>query len=174
MTRSDYGNAYEKGFNSTLRFLISKGVPHDAAEETAQAAWTRGWERIHQLADAQVVSTWVNTIALNMYRRSVHFDNRNHPLSEASGGAGVDIAAIELSNLLKSCCTSDRTLLLHQLHGLTTREMAQEVGVTETAVRLRLMRARRSARSLIEGREAVRSQGESSRAASLDDSAAAA
>ena len=119
----------------------------------------------------------MNTIALNMYRREVYFDNRKDPLSETSGRAGVDIAAIELSCLLKSCCNSDRTLLLHQLHGLTAREIAREVGATETAVRIRLMRARHSARSLMEMRETGRAHRQSSgnrSVPSLDDSAAAA
>jgi DNA-directed RNA polymerase specialized sigma24 family protein len=62
----------------------------------------------------------------------------------------MGVASIELASLLDSCCPSDRVLLLHQLHGLTTSEMAREVGATETAVRIRLMRARRSVRRVYE------------------------
>lgn len=150
MTRSDYGRAFENGFHPTVRFLVSKGVPHDVAEEMAQAAWTRGWERIHQLRDKEMLRTWVNTIALNMYRRTTHVDSKKEPLLDSIGGPDLAVASIELGCLLNSCCPSDRVLLLHQLHGLTTSEMAREVGVTETAVRIRLMRARRSARSMFE------------------------
>jgi RNA polymerase sigma-70 factor (ECF subfamily) len=156
MTRSDYGRAYQAGFKPTVRFLESKGAPHDAAEETAQAAWTRGWERIDQLRNEESLRTWVNAIALNMYRRAARNDRRIQPLLDRSGGADVDIAAIDLKNLLKCCCSSDRVLLLHQLNGLTTSEMAREVGASETAVRIRLMRARRSARSMTQPRRASR------------------
>jgi RNA polymerase sigma-70 factor (ECF subfamily) len=157
MTRNDYGRAYQAGFKPTVRFLVSKGVPHDIAEETAQAAWTRGWERIDQLRDEAFLRTWINTIALNMYRRAAHVDSRTLPLLDRTGEANVDIAAIDLASLLKYCSSSDRVLLLHQLHGLTTSEIAREVGATETAVRIRLMRARRSARSMSEPRLAIRS-----------------
>jgi len=150
MTRSEYGRAFEYGFPLTVRFLVARGVTHDVAEEMAQAAWARGWERIDQLRDQHVVKTWVNTIALNMYRRTAQVDGRNEPLLERAARPDVGVASIELASLLNSCCPSDRVLLLHQLHGLTTSEMAREVGATEAAVRLRLMRARRSARSVIE------------------------
>jgi DNA-directed RNA polymerase specialized sigma24 family protein len=157
MTRSDYGRAYQAGFMPTMRFLVSKGVPHDTAEETAQAAWTRGWERIHQLRDEEFLRTWVNTIALNLYRRAAHIDSRKLPLLDRIGGASVNVAAIDLAKLLKNCSPSDRLLLLHQLHGLTISEIAQNVGATKIAVRIRLMRARRSARSLSEPRLGLRS-----------------
>jgi RNA polymerase sigma-70 factor (ECF subfamily) len=148
MTRSDYGLAYEQGFHPTMRFLVSKGVPQDVAEEIAQAAWTRGWERIGQLRDQDLVKTWVNTIALNMFRRETHSDSRKEPLFDRAAKPDLGVASIELDSLLDSCCPSDRVLLLHQLHGLTTSEMAREVGTTETAVRIRLMRARRSVRQV--------------------------
>jgi DNA-directed RNA polymerase specialized sigma24 family protein len=146
MTRSEYGRAYQAGFKVTVSFLASRGAPQDAAEETAQAAWTRGWERINQLRDDHLVRTWVNTIALNMYRRSAQLESRMQPLSDQAGGADIDLAAIDLARLLSSCGSSDRALLIHQLHGLTTSEMALAVGATEIAVRIRLLRARRSAR----------------------------
>jgi len=147
MTRSDYGRAFEQGFHPTVRFLVSKGLVPDAAEEIAQAAWTRGWERIDQLRDQDALRTWINTIALNMLRRNTHIEGKTEPLFDHAGKPDWGVASIELESLLDSCGPSDRVLLLHQLHGLTTSEMARAVGATETAVRIRLMRARRSARS---------------------------
>jgi len=156
MTRSEYGRAYEQGFKPTVRFLVSKGVPRDSAEETAQAAWTRGWERIDQLRDEDVVRTWVNTIALNLYRRDTYIDSRKEPLMDRAVKPDPGAASIELASVLDSCCPSDRLLLLFQLYGFTTSEMARQVGATEAAVRIRLMRARRSARSASESKAPAR------------------
>jgi len=148
MTRNEYGSAYEQGFRPTVRFLVSRGVPPDTAEELAQAAWTRGWERISQLRAREVLRTWVNTIALNMYRRVLQRDSLKAPLLDRAVKPDSRAAAIELHRVLESCCPNDRLLLTYQLHGLTTSEMARRVGTSETAVRIRLMRARRSARSV--------------------------
>lgn len=156
MTGNDYGLAYQAGFMPTIRFLLSRGIPLAAAEETAQAAWTRGWERIDQLRDKELLPTWVNTIAVNMYRHAARKASRHEPLFDRTGGIGIDMAAIDLARLLKGCCASDRVLLLLHLHGLTTGEIAREIGTTETAVRVRLTRARRSARALIQSRAGSR------------------
>jgi len=69
MTRDRYGLAYQRGFDLTVRFLLSRGAQREYATEVAQSAWVRGWERLHQLRDEATVVTWVNTIALNAYRR---------------------------------------------------------------------------------------------------------
>jgi DNA-directed RNA polymerase specialized sigma24 family protein len=152
MTRQEYGQAYQEGFSVTIRFLLARGVAGDVAEECAQAAWSRGWERIHQLRDHDFLRTWVNSIALNIFRRSAQMDSRKQVLSDCAGGPEVDVAAIDLARLLDSCSESDRVLLKHQLDGLSTCEMASAVGTSETAVRIRLMRARRSAKSIGESR----------------------
>ena len=39
-----------------------------------------------------------------------------------------------------------------QMRGVTAKEMAREQGITETAVRIRFLRARRSARKALEAR----------------------
>jgi len=152
MTRTTYETAYREGFSLTLNLLLSRGACRDAAEEVAQAAWTRGWERLDQLLNDDLLKTWVNTIAINFYRRAMHLQGRMRPLTEMPGEAKVDLAAIDLDRLMSSCYPQERNLLALQLRGLTTKEMAQEIGVTETAVRIRLMRARRAARAKAEKR----------------------
>src|SRR5258708_19316916 len=67
MTREEYGSAYKKGYNLTVRFLVSRGLSYDGAQETAQAAWVKGWERLAQLRDAQMGFTWMKSIALNIH-----------------------------------------------------------------------------------------------------------
>ena len=69
MTGEAYGKAYQHGFDRTIRLLLSRGARSECAREAAQAAWAKGWERIDQLRNESVVTTWVNTIALNCYRR---------------------------------------------------------------------------------------------------------
>src|SRR5260370_37743717 len=70
MTTEEYGKSYERGFRLTVRFLGSRGLAGDAAEETAQAPWGKGLEHLGQLRNSHMLVTWVNSIALNVYRRS--------------------------------------------------------------------------------------------------------
>jgi DNA-directed RNA polymerase specialized sigma24 family protein len=147
-----YGQAYQQGFGSTVRFLLSRGVPRDSAREAAQAAWVKGWERLHQLRDESTVGAWVNMIALNAYRGVVRKESNNTTLIESTGPTGISIAAIDMSRILGECRARDRNLLEECLRGATTQEIAKKLGVTDTTIRIRLLRARRAARLRIEER----------------------
>ena len=152
MTRHTYGQAYQVGFERTVRFLISKGARGDGAQEAAQAAWARGWERLDQLRSDTSVFTWINTIALNFYRGLLGRETLILPLPELQSRDRIDVAAIDINRALRRCRPCERTLLQQHMEGATMEEIARENGVTETAIRIRLMRARRAARSHMENR----------------------
>jgi DNA-directed RNA polymerase specialized sigma24 family protein len=152
MTRDCYGLAYQKGFDLTVRFLLSRGAQREYAMEVAQGAWVRGWERLHQLRDDSTVITWVNTIALNAYRRVMRREAPSQELPEIVSPHGINMAAIDVHRILNYCRPSERILFEQQMHGATTEEIARKQGVTETAIRIRLLRARRATRSRLEKR----------------------
>ncbi len=145
MTREEYGNAYQRGFNLTVRFLVSRGLSYDAAQETAQAAWAKGWERLGQLRDSNMVLTWMNSIALNIHRSFIRREPLLQTLPELSTSPKINLAAIDVRRILKCCKHNDRMVLQrHYLEGYKVQEIAQQQGWTETAVRIRLLRARRT------------------------------
>jgi RNA polymerase sigma-70 factor (ECF subfamily) len=150
----EYGDAYILGFKQTARFLISRGAPPGYAEELSQAAWVRGWERLHQFRGDSEVSSWVNTIALNLFRRELKQVRPVQPLPGTPSDFRMDIAAIDATRILSFCRPSDRALLEHQLNGVTVDELARAFGVTSAAIRIRLLRARRAARVRLEQRAA--------------------
>jgi len=151
MTSDGYGEAYQRGFDLTVRLLISRGVQRDDAEEVAQAAWVKGWERLSQLRKESVVVIWVNTIALNAYRNWLRRERLSLATQELRyKTAAIDLAAIDVARILGSCRPCDRHLLEQSMTGVTPSEIAVEQGVTETAIRIRLLRARREARSRAE------------------------
>lgn len=150
VTRDGFGKAYQHGFSVTLNFLRSRGAPPESAREASQAAWAKGWERLGQLRDEELLVAWVNTIALNIYRRLRRREDAGHSIPDFTVTPGVNLAAIDIRRILRVCRPADRTLLEHQLHGLTPREIARLRGVPESAIRVRLLRARRSARLRIQ------------------------
>jgi RNA polymerase sigma factor (sigma-70 family) len=146
MTSEQYGSAYGKGFTRTARLLIMHGLSGDSAQELAQAAWVRGWERRGQLRHPKMVVTWINAIALNMYRTSLRREPFFEELPEVLIPPAVNLAAIDVQRILKFCRKKDRLVLqCRYLEGHEVREIAQAHGWSETAVRIRLLRARRAA-----------------------------
>src|SRR5277367_1298782 len=110
MTRDAYGQAYHQGFDMTVRFLISRGVPSEPARDAAQAAWVRGWERLSQLRNESMVVTWVNTIAMNVHRSVLRSERSCQALAEHAQPAEINLAAIDVARILKYCRPRDRAL----------------------------------------------------------------
>jgi DNA-directed RNA polymerase specialized sigma24 family protein len=159
MTREGYGQAYQKGFELTVRFLLSRGAWRDHACEVAQAAWARGWERLDQLRNESLVLTWVNTIALNLHRSVLRREPPNQLSAELSGAAdGVNLAAIDVARIFALCRPQQRDLLEQYMNGATTKEIAERHGVSETAIRIRMLRTRRQVRSRMEKRRTADSR----------------
>lgn len=152
MTRDDYGRAYEKGYPLTVRFLVSRGARGERAREVAHAAWVRGWERLSQLRNESVVLSWVNSIAINAYRSVLRTEPVYVPLPEIRTNPRMNFAAFDLGRILKICRPSHRHLLEQEVRGVPVKQMALERGISETAVRIRLLRARREARIRVQQR----------------------
>ena len=152
MTQETYGRAYQQGFVKTVRLLCSRGASKDNAEDLAQAAWLRGWQKLDQLKDQAMVVSWVNVIALNFHRRYIQKASRLLPLQEICGRIGIDATPLDANKILNSCRPKDRLLFAQQMEGLTTPEIARREGVTAATIRVRLLRARRAVRANAENR----------------------
>jgi RNA polymerase sigma factor (sigma-70 family) len=145
MTREEYGSAYQRGYGLTVRFLVSRGLTYDSAQETAQAAWVKGWERLGQLRDSKMILTWMNSIALNLHRSYVRREPFLQTLPELPTPPRINLAAIDVRRILQTCKKNERLVLQrHYLEGYKVQEIARAHGWTETAVRIRLLRARRA------------------------------
>jgi DNA-directed RNA polymerase specialized sigma24 family protein len=128
----------------------------EGAEDFAQTAWFQGWQKLDQLREEEAIISWVNTIAINYQRRGMQREARYEPLPDICGRVEIDLAPLDTAKILNTCRPGDRVLFEHQLGGLTTEEMARKHRVSETAIRIRLLRARRNVRARLEDRRQER------------------
>jgi RNA polymerase sigma factor (sigma-70 family) len=146
MTIEEYGSGYKNGYARTTRLLVTRGLSWDDAQEIAQAAWARGWEKRDQLRDSTTLLKWINTIALNMYRSGLRRDALLEELPELAAPPEKHLAAIDAQFILQTCKENDRIVLRSfYLEDCKAEEIARAQGLSVTAVRLRLFRARRAA-----------------------------
>jgi RNA polymerase sigma-70 factor (ECF subfamily) len=148
VTATQFGTAYTEGFDHTIRFLASKGLPETEAREIAQAAWTRGWERRHQLRDPKMVLTWINSIAFNLFRNEFRRSARHSELPEVPDTRlSPSIPRMDLKSMLSRCDDLDRSLLWMQYgEGRTSAEIGSQLGMNPGTVRIRIMRAKKRLR----------------------------
>jgi DNA-directed RNA polymerase specialized sigma24 family protein len=145
LNAEQYGNAYARGFASTTRFLISRGCPFDLAQELGQAAWVRGWEHRSQLHEPSKLVTWVNTIALNLYRTSCRRECRD-VLIELSEMPRLD-GYLDAQTLLRGLKFAERRQLEElYLEGRAFKEVAEREKVSEVALRVRVCRIKQRLR----------------------------
>lgn len=159
ITSNFFASVYEKGFRSTLRLLIAKGVGVDEAEEFAQSAWARGWEAREQLKDPSRLIAWVNSIALN---KLFNERRRGRRFEELDNGQALRAPAstihekIDADRMLSQCSALDRNLLLDRYEGgMEMEEIAARHGMTSVAARVRMHRSRLALRSWAGAEEVV-------------------
>lgn len=151
MTQEQYASAFDGGYARTTRFLVSRGVNTETAEEAAQAAWAKGWEHRDRLRNPEKVLYWVNTIALNLFRSSFRRrDTAELPL-EIPIPPQASPHAIDIRRALEKCAPADREIFeKYYLAGYTSAELGGQKGCTDVAIRVRLLRLRRRLRETLQ------------------------
>lgn len=149
ITREQYGCAYKEGFRRTQRFLRSLGADSGGAEEIAQAAWVRGWERLHQLRYSSRIVEWVNSIAWNLHRTALRRDSRiekwNVERLDRSVAGGTSRTNVET---LLDCCNARQREVVRAvyLEEMSCSEAAAQFEMSVGAVHSELSRARKAVR----------------------------
>ena len=154
--RAKFADQFEQNYRLTVRFLISRGIRHDTAEEFAQAAWARGWERLEQLKNPEMMLSWVNSIALNMFRGAARCHGEVVPLDrDLRASVQSDMHRLDASKLMKLCNEDDQSLLRrYYFDGVEASELAAEAGVSTITIRVRLSRARHGIATRVAARAA--------------------
>ena len=147
LTPQEFSEAYERSYSRTVRFLQSRGVAPDVAEEVAQSAWARGWERLSQLQAKSALLPWVNSIALNALRGYIRQQSRAPQLSEGVEGElparqPMSLEARhDLQKVLEKCTPEEQELLwAYWGEGFTSKEIASQLEIRPVSVRVRIGR----------------------------------
>ncbi|MHB8894464.1 MAG: RNA polymerase sigma factor [Candidatus Geothermincolia bacterium] len=153
---------YEQFHSQVVRFFLSKGLQRDAAEDLGQEVFYRVLRSGKVLADEAYTRNLVFCIAQNLLID--HFRKNHGPVQERTGVeddvAAVDNFAFACYDTPEETFVSDETsrdvrevlaqlperharaLVLRELEGLSYKEMAQQMGMSEKAAESLLHRAR--------------------------------
>ena len=138
------------------------GDRHEA-EDVAQEAYLRVYRSLRKFRGDSRFETWLHRIvantALNHMRTRNRFgDLTDEPdrivrIAESEPSAAVDVPEREaLSHALSQLPHAQRVaVVLKDVYGFSASEIAERLGTTEGAVKLRLHRGRKNLRELIHG-----------------------
>jgi RNA polymerase sigma factor (sigma-70 family) len=146
-----------------VREATRMGLPYEDAEDAAQEAVLRAWQKRRQCRD-ESASSWVASIGrreayrLAAKRREVPIDPAVWP--EPSPGVDQADARIDIRRALGTLAPADRlVLLLRHERDLAHSDIAQIIGSREATSAIRLHRAHKRLRRLVQSTDAHEPEG---------------
>lgn len=131
-----------------LRQLAAMTLDRELAADAVQEAYARAWQRWPRVSRLGEPSAWVRTVAWRLAvsqfrrravaRRMLRRLERDPMEAEASADVAIDV----VTALRALSAEHRRVLVLHEMVGMSVREIAAEMGVAEGTVKSRLFRAR--------------------------------
>lgn len=139
-----------------LRFAYWLARDRQVAEDVVQETLIRAWKAGNELRDLSAVRPWLFTIARREHARL--FERKRLPtvdiddaetLGDPALATDGDAALLDLRHaILKLPDEYREPLVMQVLGGLSTAEIATELGLTQAAVLTRLFRARNRLRTI--------------------------
>jgi len=124
------------------------------AQDAAQEAYARAWQRWSTVSDYADPEAWVRTvgrrIAVSRWRRmrTALSTDRRAALPHAVAGPEPDSVAL-VAALSRLPLAQRTAIVLHHISGLPVAEVAREMGVPEGTVKARLSRGRKALAELL-------------------------
>ena len=154
VTTEQYADAYTAGFHRTVGFLMRNGARRtEDAKDFAQDAWLKGFTRCDTLRRDIAVLSWVNKIALNLWRsywrtHDIERDalepvwNTDTLSRHGMPSATIGTWDIDRRKLMRIAAESDREFLRdYYVDGYSSVELGSRWGASQQAMKLRVMRA---------------------------------
>jgi RNA polymerase sigma-70 factor (ECF subfamily) len=118
----------------------------DLANDVAQSAWAAAWRNRNRLREPEKVRGWLLTIAANEARRSLRRGRFRQLIPLADEGSRTVPARqpddqIDLIQAIQRLRPRDREILARRYAlGETSQEIAEQVGLSDSGVRVRIGR----------------------------------
>lgn len=159
---------FKEHYSRIFRYLVSMVRDTAEAEDLTQETFLRAYRGRDSLRDEGAQTAWLYTIATNVSLDRLRQYARRAPLESATDPQEVDLAEPDAPSLQKlierdemSACVqrylsdlSDNyraVILLHDMHGLTSAEIARLLDESLPNVKIRLHRARRKLKIALAG-----------------------
>jgi RNA polymerase sigma-70 factor, ECF subfamily len=147
LNSKDFSLIYETYHQDVYRLLYFMSGNKEVSEDLLQNTFIKAFNNFNQLKNREKLKSWLLQIARNQfldYLKSAH-------VSKKADGVEIEIAqngqaetVVELMQVLKQLSPDYReVLVLTEMEGMTALEVSEITGISESAVKSRLLRARK-------------------------------
>jgi RNA polymerase sigma-70 factor (ECF subfamily) len=147
---SEFGNIYRRHAKEVYRFALGLCGDHHRAEDLAAEAFTRALLSAEPIR-GETVRAYLFTIARNLYLQSLERSRRLTPLEDehVQREPGQDVVAEQRDELAKTLAalqklpeTDRAALLMHAEEEMSYQAIADALGISLAAVKVKIHRAR--------------------------------
>jgi RNA polymerase sigma-70 factor, ECF subfamily len=160
--------AFIGDYQRIFRYIVSMVQHRGEAEDLTQETFLRAYRRRDGLRDESARTAWLYRIATNVTLDRLRRYARRNPMESDADLDEMDVADANTPSLQHtierdemSACVQNylndlsdnyrAVILLHDMHELTSREIAQLLGESVSNVKVRLHRARVKLRAALSG-----------------------
>jgi RNA polymerase sigma-70 factor (ECF subfamily) len=150
-----FGRLY-RAHAQRVHMLARRLVGSHSADEATQDVFVRAWTKLGSYRGEAQFGTWLHRLAVNVLIRYAQSARRREQrdvdlASELQGGAPSDPhVRLDLDTALSAIGeTFRRVVVLHDMEGYSHEEIAALLGISASASRMRLSRARMALRAFL-------------------------
>jgi RNA polymerase sigma-70 factor, ECF subfamily len=157
---SAFEGLYRKHGDRVMGICMRMARDPELAEEWAQDAWVRAWERLGTFRGDSAFTTWLHRLTVNLILDRKRSDGRwrqrfesvpdYSTVNHAAQGDAPPGMRMDLEKAVATLPDGARTVfLLYDVEGFPHREIADRLGVAEGTVKAQLHRARKLLREVL-------------------------
>lgn len=143
----DFSLVYEAYHQDVYRLLYFMSGSKEVSEDLLQNTFINVFKKSGQLKDKNKLKSWIFQIARNQYLdyvKSAYVSKRVEQEELEVPDRDQTETVIDLTQILKKLSPEHReVLILTEMEGMTASEVFEITGISESAVKSRLLRARK-------------------------------
>jgi RNA polymerase sigma-70 factor (ECF subfamily) len=156
--REAFEHLYREHVNMVFAICVRMSGDRVLAEELAQDAFVRAWEKLPQFRGESAFATWLHRLAVNVVLEARRGDRRRRARMDGDDAMDADIVAprtpyaerMDLAGAIAALPPGARTVFaLHDIEGFKHEEIAEMLDITSGGSKAQLHRARRLLREAL-------------------------
>lgn len=148
---SKFDEIYEVNYSKVIRLCL--GYVNGnlmLAKDLTQEVFIKVWENLHTFRNESSLSTWIYRITVNtclssfknkkMISISSHLNNLENDTDTGIDEANNELKISQLYSCINKLNEDNKSIILLELEGLPQKEIAEVMGFTHEAIRVRIHR----------------------------------
>lgn len=155
-TNANFADLYDEYYQQVLR--ICRGYVKgdiESAKDLTQDVFSRVWENLDTFNENSKISTWIYRIAVNtclLHKRNSKQDLRSYQVYSKEEDGNHQLFELRMKKMFEAInqlSDQNKSIILLELESLPQKEIAKIMGMSHSAIRVRILRIKETLSKLV-------------------------